>query len=313
MASLFTGLSGAFLPRLGQDAPRAGGLRAWVTGGTYRPNTASTAAEILLEGVSLSEILTYVNFDYERFALASWESFSIANLEWEVRGLAGWPLLKLYYGAFFSAHAVVRAMGEGVVNFDRNQTEFLESAISLFLDSPVSIRPGPFEFRIFEDGGGQFAVNLRPATQAGGVHEGFWKFFGGFLDRHASLAVERGAPDASDFIAGADEVNRILKGNVANSSWYSGTRNEINYQHLHGVWSPIKERRKLKAHFRGVGSKNSSAIRLDYSGKKDPVAAFVSISEYLCLLNFELAEFVSARAVNSRSFGSSWRKLKSSL
>jgi hypothetical protein len=311
VASLFTSLSGVFLPRLGQDAARDGGLRAWVTTGTYRPSTSCTPTNIILEDVWLPDILTYVNFDYERFALASWESFSVAKLDWDVKGLAGWPLLKLYYGAFFCAHAVVRAVGEGVVNLDQNQTNFLGEVISIVLGAPVVIRPGVFEFRVYESSPDRLVVELKPASQAGGVHEGFWKFFAAFIDRHAACAAERGAPDARDFIAGAAEVNRILSGNVANSAWYSGTRNEINYQHRYDVWSPIKERRKLKAQMEGLRVVASESVRLDYSGRKDPVATFLATSHYLCMLNFELAEFVAARSAGARSFGGSWRKLKS--
>jgi hypothetical protein len=284
-----------------------------VAEGTYQPTTDSTKTEIILDKTSLSEILAYINYDYERFALASWESFSVFNLEWDDSKLAGWPLLKLYYGAFFSAHALVRAMGEGFVNFEREQIEILESMSLLYLGTSLDINPGSFEFRIKEHNNAHFTVTIRPATQTGGVHEGFWKYFGSFLDRHAALAVERGAPDASEFVTGADEVNRILRGNISNSSWYSGTRNQINYQHLHGVWSPVKQRRILKSHLRGKGGINSSAIRLDYSGRKDTLAAFVAISKYLCILNFELAEFVSARSEGSKSFGASWRKLRTLL
>lgn len=310
MASLFTSISGIFLPRLGQDPSRGGGLREWITIGTYRPSPSCTPTHITLEDIWLSEIIRFINFDYERFALASWESFSVAKLEWDTKGLAGWPLLKLYYGAFFCAHSIIRGTGEGVINLDQIQTNFLEQVVSLVLGTPVRIQPGVFEFHIYEKNPGQLAIDFKPSHQAGGVHEGFWKFFSGFLDRRASNAVTLGAPDASTFIAGVTEVIQALNGNVSNSSWYSGTRNEINYQHRHGVWSPVKDRRKLQEQMNQLGATASDSIRLDYSGRKDPLATFMAISHYLCRLNSELAEFVAARSSGARSFGGSWRKLK---
>lgn len=116
MASLSSSLSREILPKLCQSAGKLDGIRGWLTNSAYQ---VSYGSEVLIENFLLDEFVSYIAYDYERFALASWESFCVADMESSRHRLAGWPLLKVYYSGFFAAHAIMRALGEAVVQLDR--------------------------------------------------------------------------------------------------------------------------------------------------------------------------------------------------
>lgn len=312
MVDLITSLSGRILPRLGQDVSLAGGVREWLVRGTYRANLASTSNDITLEDVVSTEFLPYLTYDYQRFALSSWESFSVATLEHRQHGLSGWPLLKLYYSGFFAAHAMMRCMGEGVAKLEKPQADALEMMLNVMNGASPAIKPNMFIFQLTQDLHGRFAVTLKPHPEGGGVHESFWRTFVKFLERISADAVAKGAPDAGMFVAGVRELAQLIIG-LSRGVWFSATRNDINYQHKHGVWFPIQNKKNLDRIFDGVRLCASSAVRLDVPSAETPLTAFVAISHILAMLNYEMAEFIAARSPDSHGFGSRWRRFKNQI
>jgi len=96
--------------------------------------------------------------------------------------LAGWPLLKLYYSAFFAAHAITRSQGSGVVKLEKRQTAHLNSILSLIAPEASGISPGMFVYKTMQSTEtGRLSVIMEPARTDGGVHESFWKHFCEFL------------------------------------------------------------------------------------------------------------------------------------
>lgn len=144
MAGLFNGLSGRVLPRLGQDPSREDGFRSWLIRGTYQAEPESIADNIILSNIDNAEILSFMNYDYERFAFSSRESVCLASLESRSSQLVSWPLLKLYYSAFFAAHATMRSIGEGVVKLERDQASKINEIVGIFTGGNPGIKPGMF-------------------------------------------------------------------------------------------------------------------------------------------------------------------------
>lgn len=268
------------------------------------------ASAIALEDVDLKELVRYISFDFERFALASRESLVVACSEKTLHNLAGWPLLKLYYSAFFAAHAIMRSQGTGVVKIERAHAQHVNQLLTIFEPDHTSIAPGMYLYSILPSmETGSLSVVLTPLKDRGGVHQTFWRLFCDLLQDAASAVAQRDGPNAADFIAGAAEVSDAIKlGGYRSVVWFSAVRNEINYQHRHSTWFPLKKDGKVLSALDGVGPASSNTVRFDISKAKDPIAAFANTSRYLALLNIEVADYIAKRSTAGGSFGQKWRR-----
>ncbi len=168
MADLFPSLVRRVLPRLGQLPAHNGGLQNWFVRGAYNGSLDQVSGNVVLSNVALTDLLDFITYDYERFALASWENFYLAGLESETYKLVGWPLLKMYYAAFSAAHALMRGTGEAIVKIDRKQVDVLNEMIQATDGTSPNLKPGIFHSQIREIQPGQVSVILSP--HAYGVH-----------------------------------------------------------------------------------------------------------------------------------------------
>ena len=273
MADLSTILCAGTLPRLGAEPSVDGGLRYWVNKGTFVPSLSSIPGELMLNRVQLAEIVPALGYDFERFSLAAMESHSIASAEQRTVGALGWPTLKHYYASFFAGHAVLRSRGASITKLERSQINHLNKVITVYDSNAQTLTPGMFWVAISDDPGnnkGEISLSIRSYSNKGaGVHEAFWKEFCSFLTKEAAMAVSKGAPDGSDFVAKTDELSdAILKGG-ATDSWLSEVRNKINYQHAHDLWLPYRRSSEGYKFLSSPNVPSASQARLDISKSKN--------------------------------------------
>lgn len=176
------------------------------------------------------------------------------------------------------------------------------------------VDPGMFRIRLEKAPFGHLKLHLFPQPNGKGVHESFWKNFVDFLERKSNDAVIKNMPYAAEFVAGVVEISGIINSGAARKAvWYSSLRNEINYQHKYGVWYPLENSKKILDKFVSLHQASSASVRLDISRDRSPVMLFVSLSQFLATLSFELAEHVAARSQGSTAFGAKWRRLRKLL
>jgi hypothetical protein len=314
LASLKASLLSGYLPRLGQEKAIDTGFQGWICKGTYSPVYSDISLGIHLQQVSASDFVPYVNRDFERFSLASRESFFVSLVDRQASSLSGWPLLKLYYSSFFAAHAIMRSRGVGVVNLNKSVTDHLNAVLCAYHSSSLNVSPGQFVYKVIQDShtsSGEISISLSPAVRGSGVHDSFWVEFCDFLVKEASKAVEIAVPFASDFVAGVSELSDAIKGGGSHgAAWISGVRNEINYQHRHNTWFPLERKNNPLDALLGATYHESSTIRLDLSKTKNVIQSFVNVTKYLACLNIELSDFVAARSTKNGAFGQKWRRLE---
>lgn len=314
MPELVANLSSSTIRLLGVEPPKAEGLRSWIEEGAYVPSNDPGTGNVNLGSVTTQEIAPFLSFDFTRFALASAESFLEARREWNSRHFMSWPLLKLYYSAFFAAHAIMRSQGSGVVKIERNQANKLGDFLQVLGEEHTAIAPGMYQHNLYGGSVGNSILQLNKHGDGQGVHAAFWKTFCEFLNRRANLAVQKGMVDAEEFLAGATEITIAIAGvEVGTGSWISDIRNQINYQHKHSVWFPPKRRQKERTFFENLRVNSSNCISLNMNHEKQPVLAFSKICYYLAMLNFDIAEYLAARSTKGGAFGQKWRRLRSIL
>ena len=312
MADISGALARSTLPRLGQDRSKLEGVRTWLEVGSYRVDRNDGGKEITLADVQATNLMPFVSYDYERFALSSLESLQQAIARASTSNATGWVLLQTYYSAFFAAHALMRACGEAVIRLEKPQTDVLQVSSDAALGASGAIDPMMYSLRIVQKIGGNISAELRGIPKKYGAHEGFWFTFDQFLDRMATRAVAVGDPQADLLVAGIKDIQPMLRPfGVWRSPWLSAVRNEINYQHKHGVWRPRSLDNRTVRSVSSISLVPSSAVRLDYCRQNETISAFASASLFFSILSLEIGDIVAANSMARRCFGEHWRRSRS--
>lgn len=300
------------LPALGASPAEEEGIKGWIVKQSYVPSL--TDKTLKLERVNLEKFSEAITFDFERFALSAQESLIVALSEYNRFGSIGWPLLKIYYSAFFSAHAIMRSRGAGVIKLEREQATKITTIVNMFSNGSAVFQSGVYNFQFQKgpnDGVGEGTVILAPSKEGRGVHEGFWEMFTDYIEDQAKRAAEQQLPDHRDFVDYATNLKTAVLSGGRGAAWFSEVRNNLNYQHQYEAWMPY--RKKSQSHL-AMPTERLAGIqyaRLDISKTKEPVKAFLCLACYLAHLNADIAEHVATRAKGGRAFGQKWQRLKS--
>jgi len=312
LADIAPNIFSEILPRLGREPAKEEGFRDWVLSGVYQPLERVPGRSIELQRVSAAEFVPFVSYDFERFSLSSRESFLTADLEKANLNLTSWPLLKLYYSAFFAAHAVMRSLGCGVVKLESVHVTHLNAVLTAHNSSATPISSNMYIYKLLRTSSpaaSYDSILLELAPRGAGVHDSFWKQFCVFLSEVADEAIKSRKPDASKFLAESNEVIDAIKGvNYGGRTWFSTVRNEVNYQHKYDTWYPMTRRSEALSALSSLKKMKSSAVRMDVIAAKKPLTAFVNVATFLACLNIEISELLAARSTQNRAFGQKWRR-----
>jgi hypothetical protein len=310
LVDISTYLNSNQVRRLGVEPPVEGGMRKWLDNEAYVPEVDIATGAMRITNFEPRSLVPYLSEDYQRFALSSAESFLTAKVEFDKHKLLGWPLLKLYYSAFFAAHALMRSQGAGVIKLEKSQTKKINNFLSIAGDAERKVSPGMYLFQSDTTKIGGPEVLFSEHGKGSGVHEAFWKTFCDHLHSLSMDALGAGAVDANAMSTGSEELCQAITGTSDRSgSWISMMRNQINYQHQHSVWFPTARAGKIMDQLSGLQVAPSRNAFLSPSIGKEPLKLFVEITNTLSLLNFEVAEFVAARSTKGGAFGQKWRRL----
>ena len=303
------------LPGIGQKVANSKGFKDWITSGSYVPKSFDDGS-LLLERVNVDQFAQVVSFDYERFALASLESYFVASSERREYGAASWPLLKLYYSSFFAAHAILRSRGAAVVNLDRKQTCHLSDLLAIYGHHGFDLSSGTYMVSAEHQSGidgGDLSIRLRSAPSGKGVHESFWLLFSEYLTDEANTSIQFGKADSREFLLYAENLRGALIDGHGSSSWLSSVRNKINYSQDYDAWMPYRRTSEAKAIASLLSKPAPYASHLNVSKKRKPLEAFMNISCYMANMNLFIGNFVADRSNIGGGFGQRWRRLKSMI
>ncbi len=294
---------------LAESASASDGLRDWITAGRYRVDNGSTPVSVRLVDFGIDEIAPFLAYDFQRFSLASLESFASCGVESGDSASFGWIAIKSYYSAFFAAHSLIRASGRGVVRLEADHVKFLNEIIASYSlsQSPI-LMAGSFKIRIRSSSGGLAEVELSQNQDSGGTHEIFWRYFLSFLSDVESEVASDADPDGEKIVGQITEISNILKAQGKNNgNSLSFMRNEINYRHRYGVWHPrviTRSERDFMLKSRARGS-----VRMDYEAVGQPLHAFLSSCRCITRLCFDVTSTLVARVTDKRArFPQAWRR-----
>lgn len=298
------------LPRLLEDVPDGEGIKEWLQKGAYSIRK-DDADKFVLTGVDREQFRRFLLFDYQRFSLSAVESFKASVVQYSDPKSKAWNLLTRYYGAFFSAHALMRVTASGVLYLESETISHLTEFGRLFYGNDFSVFGGSYLFRLVEIAGASPEVEMRRLSgeRASGNHELFWKAFNKFLGQLAEDVVAKQEPNATLLAGRIDELQRLLKSDGQNGgAWLSVMRNKLNYQHQFGVWFPYRPPNREKIS-QWRGKQNNAALRLDFRGRAQPLVAFDAALAFACALNIDVADRLVDGVARDNAFARDWRRL----
>lgn len=305
-----TTLQNFLLPQLGEAGSEGLNLHQWI--GSNRFSTAQLIGnQWHLQAYSEEELYSTFTPDFQRFSFSSFETFSLVRLENDHCASTSWPLLKLYYAAFFAAHAITRATGNGHVNLDKKVTKAVNDYLSIVGDTN-EFSSGSYKASLKETEG-SLCLILEPSNDGSGVHDSFWRYFCNFLDGLGTAAVTQALPSANSFLRETNALQSCIKDKSKAGVWFSATRNAINYRHDFDCWLP--------------NSKKSKPRQLDFSSslgdpdtmesllheRSNDLVRLVNLSIYLASLNHQILLRIENDISGNTAFVRRWRKLKISM
>lgn len=181
----------------------------------------------------------YFCHEADRFASASFETLlSNAPVVGYERSTA-WQLIRGYYAAFFSVHALLRLHGLACTRITSTTTAPLNRELLRMHPGSLSMSGGLYYMRS-KSGGSEIALT-KFDSNAGGSHEALWALLTDYL----RTATHRALLDPTDPVASAtfsttiDKFNTVVK-KRGGDMWFTRVRNRVNYSHGYGSWFPYQ-------------------------------------------------------------------------
>lgn len=298
------------LPQLGDAGAGVANLHEWFRSGRlssaeYQNNTWH------LETYSNSELYQAFTPDFQRFSFSSFETYSLANLERDHCFSVGWPLLKLYYSAFFAAHAMTRATGNGQVNLNRGDVEKVNDYLSL-VGRDDRLDAGTYNISIKEGSRNNYLV-LKASTGGGGVHDGFWRYFCEYLGDLATEAVTDALPSASDFLRETNTLSSCIQDSSRSGVWFSATRNAINYRHEYECWLPNSKKSEVRKLIFPSGTGDPDTMEASLNVRDNELSRLINLSSYLAGLNYHNILKVKGEVSGNSQFSQRWKRLETAI
>lgn len=214
-------------------------FKGWIASQTYKTSSAIQSTDFCLDVFNHEELLLPYAYDINRMASSSFESISGVLPDSNLPKSVGWLMIRSYYSAYFSMHAILRLFGTSCSQFDFNESKAITEVAKLFSpQNGVTVSNGYYKC--------EYSTSTKSihCTKLNNTHQDVWKVFYDFLDNMATK-VSR-----SEFLN--EDKTLVVKyllmlrqglsfrGTLNSGNWLSKVRNDVNYSHSMGAWYPYK-------------------------------------------------------------------------
>lgn len=308
MSFIAAALSRRIIPRVGEVEPRASGLKTWIDEGSFYVELGAAPRSAWLKNVSLDEFVPYLAYDHQRFAFSSLESRLFSRPERSRPRAIGWSLLKMYYSAFFGAHAMMRATGLSIARIEGPHAKKLTEIAALYAPN-ANFTPGTYEFRLVQNPDRTIDISVLPLSVTGGAHDQFWRAFYRFLSEVSTSVLDANEPDAAATAGEVSDIQKVMAARgFGSGTWLSAFRNQINYQHEMKVWFPYGAPATAVQAFSKFNPAGRKLPRLDYNPASEAIEAFIACCQAVGEANASLADVIRGQAGANR-FDRLWERL----
>lgn len=167
------------------SGPQSKGIDGLICDENYQVYSQITSTSFVLSFTDTEPFLSAFAGDINRIGSASVESaLGIMKSRALPKSMA-WLIIQTYYSAFFSAHALLRMLGESCTPIEREQVNSLMRVGTLFGAAPVSPISGGLYHVICDTK----SRTVSGSALRGSPHEVFWRVFYERVSRLSNEAV----------------------------------------------------------------------------------------------------------------------------
>ncbi|MDZ4393100.1 hypothetical protein [Cypionkella sp.] len=220
-------------------------IQDWISTTNYSPSVSN--GDILLQGCDVHKFTEVLGANINRTTAAGSETLCNITEVVAVPKSLGWPYVKLYYAAYFYAHALLRIWGQSASFLRTLELMPIRTAFNSYnIALPFKALTGQFLLSVDR---ASSTVKVASDNGGGGAHESLWRAY------HNALTSFRASIRSSPFLTSdkttldAELVSfvSLISGRGANVAWLSTIRNEIQYRQSEGVWYPYTGKLKVAA------------------------------------------------------------------
>jgi hypothetical protein len=286
------------------SGPKLKGLGGWICDEDYQIYTPIAPASFILSFTDPEGMLNGFAGDINRIGSASFESIVGIVKSPLLPKSTAWLIIRTYYSAFFSAHALLRMLGESCTPLEREQVNAIGNVARLFGTSPPSPMMGGL-YRLHCD----MKTNTIVGTAlSGSPHEAFWRMFHdrilGLSNEVLSLSTESLANRQLASGKLSELASNLNFGSAGRGRWLSTVRNAVNYGQKHATWYPYSgEQKYQKQLFEKATEWAGDPMQIELSLHEDK-----DLRRFQATCNFIIAAFrssaveMSKRCAAGRSF-----------
>lgn len=283
-------------------------LGQWVAKGSYYVDSVSDSERFNLQVGNVDDLLPVFATSADRMLSACFETVLSITAESATSRSSAWLLLRLYYAAFYAAHALLRLAGQTCSQLDIAQaTAVIESASAYGVAGDVQkINQGYYHVTFDWQ---SLSINFAHAGK-NGSHELLWKCYSDLLANFVARAPQELLilQQSIQFVETLKQLRAVLCRNGLNGgNWLSYMRNTINYRHSHGVWFPYSQRKrsssamyeKLLSGF--LADPDLPSLTLKAGSRDFDIELMYRATIFICSMAREIAIDLGSRALNPQS------------
>lgn len=283
--------------------PEFSSIEEWLLNGTYTWISSVQNKVHLALPLAQSGLTEAFVGEISRFSTASYESLLDAEPSGISNKALGWQIVRHYYAAFYSAHALLRIAGVSLFFLSPKSANTLNSIGGQYLGASPQLGKGLYSIR--RDSTNLQNVVLEKLSPGGGSHEDMWKEFLDFLIAlEKSIILSQGPiPSALEAVGISTALRaNLCKSGKSNGAWPSSIRNSVNYRHDLAVWYPYGQRQPF---YDAISSKMTRWKPGDYSGfdftqSSNDLISFAEICNVLSHILTATLKDISIRAPTPR-------------
>lgn len=211
-------------------------FKSWLAQGHYKVEEIDSTGGMRLYVADSNLLIESLGYDHSRFACAAFESVRQIIVDPDFPKATAWAAIRMYYAAFFAAHALMRVYGVSCSQVDPEQASLVSGYATIY----------GIETRF---GRGFYSAGWRPADRTlnlkklGDSHKDTWKEFNHWLrfaeEKVADLSILSSSKVEIITFLSSLRVGLETAGSSA-GNWLSTFRNNVNYRHSYDAWFPYK-------------------------------------------------------------------------
>ena len=272
------------------------GISYWIGNKNFFVDSSSTKQRYVLSIYAYTDFFDAVAADCNRFAMAACESFSVINnVHIKNNGMA-WTIIRLYYAAFFAAHATMRLFGYSCTKVSHEHAQIINDMMRLTCSPEIDLFcKGNYRLRFFENN-----QNIT-FTSGGHSHELAWRVYMTMIEE-LRLNIAKLNTTSSTKLAIDNALECVLlasgKAGSNNNTWLSNFRNSVNYKQSDKTWLPHKFKNAHKMNIPTPNSVwNSETYNYNLYSSSDIESFFERTG---IILRFFYEVFVAAKEKNNK-------------